>query len=207
MSIKKVSITGLTCIQTQEEELNAIKNRSLQVEKDVLSFKTVGKHQTLTAINVMQQTVNTLTSQTNSLRVNEQARSQDFLALFNMTVDTKNNLAEFSKTVNSQIQELGYNQTVSLVAIEHNMTGELYDLRINKNKAFMDIRNMVRAAENRANGTLALLQNQISQSVEKGTLIKQFRCVQLPIPVLLIFICIPLRSRQLRNAQSSKYSF
>ncbi|XP_071127388.1 chromosome partition protein Smc-like [Mytilus edulis] len=154
-------------IQMQVEELNTIKNKSLEVEKEVLSLKQLASIKPLNAINVIQQTVNTLASQTNSLRVNEQARSQDFLALFNMTVDTKKTLAEFSKNVNSQIQELGYNQSVSLVAIEHNMTSELYAFRIIQNKTLVDIKSMVRDAENRSNGTLASLQNQISQSVEK----------------------------------------
>ncbi|VDI69475.1 Hypothetical predicted protein [Mytilus galloprovincialis] len=151
----------------QGEELNTMRNKSLEVEKEVLSLKQLANIKPLNAINNIQQTVNTLTSQTNSLRVNEQARSQDFFALFNMTVDTKKTLAEFSKNVNSQIQQLVYNQNVSLVAIEHHMTSELYDFRIIQNKTLVDIKNMVRAAENHTNGTLASLQNQISQSVEK----------------------------------------
>ncbi|CAG2190466.1 unnamed protein product [Mytilus edulis] len=127
-------------IQMQVEELNTIKNKSLEVEKEVLSLKLLANIKPLNAINAIQQTVNLLASQTNSLRVNEQARSQDFLALFNMTVDTKKTLAEFSKNVNSQIQQLGYNQTVSLVAIEHNMASELNDFQINQTKALVDIK-------------------------------------------------------------------
>lgn len=166
-------------IRIQGEELNTMKNKSMEVEKEVLSLKILANIKPLNAINAIQQTVNLLTSQTNSLRVNEQARSQDFLALFNMTVDTKQTLAEFSKNVKSQIQQLGYKQNVSLVAIRHNMTNELYDFRIIQNKTLVDIKNMVRAAENHTNGTIASLQNEISQSVEKGMLNEQFMFIEL----------------------------
>ncbi|CAC5400069.1 unnamed protein product [Mytilus coruscus] len=155
-------------IRIQGEELNTIINKSLEVEKEVLSLKQLANIKPLNAINAIQQTVNTLKSQTNSLRVNEQARSQDFLALFNMTVDTKQTLVEFSSNVNSKIQELGHNQTGSLVAIGHNMTNELDALRINQSIFFMDIENKMRVAENHTNGTLASLQSQIKQSTEKG---------------------------------------
>ncbi|CAG2192109.1 unnamed protein product [Mytilus edulis] len=70
-------------------DLMTVKNKSLQVEKDMSALKQMANIKPLQEIGTLQQTVQILSTKTTSLSMNEQARRQDFLALVNITVDTK----------------------------------------------------------------------------------------------------------------------
>ncbi|CAC5421385.1 unnamed protein product [Mytilus coruscus] len=156
-----------TRFRAQGEELYLMKNKSLQVEQEMAAFKQLPNIKPLIEINTLQNTVKSLTSQTNSLSMKEQARSQDFLALFNITVGTTKTLTELSTNVNNRLYDVWNNQTAAIAAIENNLTNQLQSFQTNQNKAIIRLENMVRAAESRANGTHDLLQRQINKSVEK----------------------------------------
>ncbi|CAC5421382.1 unnamed protein product [Mytilus coruscus] len=107
-----------TRFHVQGEELSVMKNKSLQVEKELAALKQLANIKPLVEINALQNTVKSLTSQTNSLSMKEQARSQDFLALFNMTVGTTKTLTELSTNVNNRLYDVWNNQTEAIVAIK-----------------------------------------------------------------------------------------
>ncbi|CAC5421370.1 unnamed protein product [Mytilus coruscus] len=152
----------------QGEELSVMKNKSLQVEEEVVALKQLANIKPLVEIRTLQNTVKSLTSQTNSLSMKEQARSQDFLALFNMTVGTTKTLTEFSSNVTNRLKDVWNNQTAAIAAIENNMTSQLQSFQTNQNNTFMRLEKMMRASESSANGTHDFLQRQINKSVEKG---------------------------------------
>ncbi|VDI60587.1 Hypothetical predicted protein [Mytilus galloprovincialis] len=159
-------------VRSQGEELYGMKNKSLQIERNVAALRQMANIKPLIEIITLQNTVKSLVSQTNALSMKEQARSQDFLALFNMTVGTTKTLTELSSNVNNRLYEVWQNQTEAIAAIENNMTSHLQSFEINQNKSFLRLENVMHAAENSAIGTHDLLQRQINKSVEKGRLIK-----------------------------------
>lgn len=146
-----------------------MKNKSLQAEKEVAALKQLANIKPLVEISTLQNTVQSLTSQTHSLSIKEQARSQDFLALFNMTVSTTKTLTELRTNVNNRLNDIWHNQTTAIVAIENNVSSQLQSFQTDQNKTFMRLENMVQAVERSANGSHDLLQRQINKSSEKGS--------------------------------------
>lgn len=96
----------------------------------------------------------------------EQTWSQDFVALFDMTVGTTKTLTDLSTNVNNRINDVWNNQTAAIAAIETNVTSQLQSFQTNQNKSIVRLENMVRAAESRATRSRDLLQCQINKSVE-----------------------------------------
>lgn len=155
-------------VRVQGLELYGMKNKSLQIEGEVAALKQLANIKPLVEISTLQNTVKSLLSQTNALSMKEQARSQDFLALFNMTVESTKTLTQLSSNVNNRINNVWLNETAAIAAIENNMTSQLQGFQTNQNKTFMHLENMVLAVERSANGSHDLLQRQINNNGEKG---------------------------------------
>lgn len=73
------------------------------------SLKQLSNIKPLQEISALQQTVQTLARQTNELGQKEQARSQDFMTLYNMTLVTKTRLAILDSGVDRRIHDLVQN--------------------------------------------------------------------------------------------------
>lgn len=73
------------------------------------SLKQLSNIKPLQEISALQQTVQTLARQTNELGQKEQARSQDFMTLYNMTLVTKTSLAILDSGVDRRIHDLVQN--------------------------------------------------------------------------------------------------
>ncbi|XP_063442070.1 uncharacterized protein LOC134722382 [Mytilus trossulus] len=90
-------------------------NKSIELSRDVLDLKNLKNIEPLRNLYSMQQQLHSVSAQTQNLLVNEQARSQDFLALYNKTriLETK---------VTTQFRNLENNQNV----ISANLTSQVY---------------------------------------------------------------------------------
>lgn len=128
-----------TKIRKSEKEIEILSNKSIAVDNELSVLKQLGNIKPIQDISALQQNVQTLKTQTHTLNMKEQARSQDFVALFNMTMESK-------KDFNVQF----HNQTVALSALENRMNERLMD------------------SEKHGNLTFSLIQDQINNNAEKG---------------------------------------
>ncbi|XP_071124103.1 interaptin-like [Mytilus edulis] len=154
-------------LRVQDEELNTIKNKSLQVEKDMYALKQLSNIKPLQEIGSLQQTVNILSTKTNSLSMNEQARRQDFLALFNITVDTKRSLANLDTLVSRRINELEQNQTEANTDMKQHFETLFQRIQISQNNTVMEFENAIQEAERSANDTYSMMKRQIDANAEE----------------------------------------
>ncbi|VDI63477.1 Hypothetical predicted protein [Mytilus galloprovincialis] len=154
-------------LRVQDEELNTIKNKSLQVEKDISALRQLANIKPLQEIGTLQQTVKILSTKTNSLSMNEQARRQDFLALFNITVDTKKSLANLGTLMSRRINELEHNQTDTNIDMEQHLETLFQRIQISQNNTVMEFENAIREAERSANDTYSMMKRQIDANAEE----------------------------------------
>jgi hypothetical protein len=73
-------------------ELISLRNRSLEHDKDIVDLKMLKNIQPIQDFHNLQKQVELINAQTHALNVNEFARRQDFLALYNDTVVLKRTL-------------------------------------------------------------------------------------------------------------------
>lgn len=74
-----------------ENELSQTNSKMVSLESKVDTFKDIKAVQQLQDLTSLKQKIQTIETKTHSLEVNEQARGQDVLALYNQTVDIKVN--------------------------------------------------------------------------------------------------------------------
>ncbi|CAC5361284.1 MYO18 [Mytilus coruscus] len=120
-----------TDIQTLNDEYSLIKsqlvsvqNKTSQISNDVNNLKQHGNIKPLQEIQTLQQAIQTVSAETHSLYVNERARSRDFLALYNMTIDSKRLLSELNTNTSNQLKNLSTKTNKQIINLEHsqNMT-------------------------------------------------------------------------------------
>lgn len=148
-------------------DLMVVKNKSLQVEKDMSTLKQMANIKPLQEIGTLQQTVKILSTKTNSLSMNEQARRQDFLALFNITVDTKKSLANLGTLVSRRINELEQNQTEANTDIKQHFETLFQNIQIRQNHTVVELENAMIKAERSANETYSVMKRQIGANAEE----------------------------------------
>lgn len=132
------------------------------------ALKQLSSIKPLQEIDTLQQTVHTLTSQTNTLSQKEQARNQDFLALYNITVETKGRLTYLDSRVDRRLQELVQNQTTTLMHLNWTIGNQFSNMELRHNRSVKDIERMVEESTKQANRTHGLLQQHIDVNAEKG---------------------------------------
>ncbi|CAG2197926.1 unnamed protein product [Mytilus edulis] len=113
------------------------------MDQEISKLKKLGSIQPLKEIQTLQHTVQTITAQTNSLSMKERARSQDFLALYNMTTNSLN--------------ELEVRTHIKINQLENLTLAQLHDIEGKSEET-----------ENRNNLTFSRIQQQINESTEQG---------------------------------------
>lgn len=107
-----------------ENKLLQAQNATAKLSGDFLTIQQLKTVHQLQDLNTMKQDVQSISSQTHSLAVNQQARNQDFVALYNQTFINQNILYSLG-----QNQELFKNQTLaSLQNIKRNQNISTSDL-------------------------------------------------------------------------------
>lgn len=149
----------------------------LQQEFDELKreFKNLNSIHQLQDLTGLQSRVNTISAQTHSLAVNEQARKEDFRALYNLTVNQKqmtdksfkafesetiNNMKALAFNTSNTIKSLEVNTNNSVKALELNISNSIKSLELNTS-------NSIKALELNTNNsvdTLVIKQNLMSNA-------------------------------------------
>lgn len=126
-----------------QNELLQSRNTTAKLSKDFQTIQQLKTAQQLQDLNAMKQDVQSISSQTHSLAVNQQAKNQDFIALYNQTLVTQNNLyslgqqqEDFKNQTLTSLQNIRRNQNTSKLAVN----GKIYELAriINRTNARVD---------------------------------------------------------------------
>ncbi|XP_063448446.1 uncharacterized protein LOC134727979 [Mytilus trossulus] len=137
-------------------ELWLLRNKTGEVSNDVKILKHLGNIKPLQEIQTLQLAVKTVSDQAHSLSVNERARSQDFLALYNMTIDSKRSLIELNSNISNRFKTL-----------ETKTDKQLLRLELHHNSTTTGIINDMEAMEQHENFTLSVMQSQMKKISER----------------------------------------
>ncbi|VDI62280.1 Hypothetical predicted protein [Mytilus galloprovincialis] len=107
-----------TVLIKQGHELSLLKNKSTAIDKDISSLNQLSSSKPLQQIKILEEKVQTLYSQTTTLSLKEHARSQDFLALYNMTTHS---FTDLEMRTDSKIQQLSNQHNISFSNIKNRM--------------------------------------------------------------------------------------
>lgn len=99
----------------QENELVSLRNETNKLGRQMAEM--IKLHAQTINLNAVQQQIKSVSSQTNILALNQQARNNDFLALYNLTIYTR-----------SLILELGSNMSATINNLESNHNQTSYEL-------------------------------------------------------------------------------
>lgn len=138
-------------------ELEMLKNTTDQLSKYITDLKHLQNIRPLLDISSLQNAVQSLTTTTHSLSIKEQARSQDFLALYNMTIDSRKTSTDLETNMNRRFFELMSNQSNAFSAFESSNNMKLSSVEV-----------MIDDMKKHENETLSLLQQQIDVNSEQG---------------------------------------
>ncbi|CAC5406649.1 unnamed protein product [Mytilus coruscus] len=93
-----------------ENELQGLQNTTAKLGKEVETLKQLKNVQQLQDLNVLKQEVQSISSQTHALDVNQQTINLDFLSLYNQTIINQNKLKSLGKQ-----QEADKNETMTFL--------------------------------------------------------------------------------------------
>ncbi|XP_071135088.1 uncharacterized protein [Mytilus edulis] len=107
----------------QKDQLDLLKNTSAQVIKELSELKQLKSVNQTLDLSVVKSRIQSLEQKTDLLTNNQNARSQDFLALYNVTRVTDSNVNQIGKQFAIQLRsEIGQNATIA------NMANNIKDL-------------------------------------------------------------------------------
>ncbi|XP_071177278.1 uncharacterized protein [Mytilus edulis] len=168
-----------------ENELRLLRNKIGEMSSDFKIFKQLGSIKPLQEIQSLQQAVQTVSAQTHSLSVNERARSQDFVALYNMTIDSKRVMNELNTSTSSllrnletktsnQLSNLEYRQNTTAADISSKLKNletktykQLIRIEQSQNSTAADIITRMEAKETSDILTMTMVQKQINNNAER----------------------------------------
>ncbi|XP_071181351.1 myosin-11-like [Mytilus edulis] len=188
---KRLEVQKECCNETQTvlikqgHELSLLKNKSTAIDQDISSLKQLSSIKPLQQIKILEEKVQTLYSQTTTLSLKEHARSQDFLALYNMTTHS---FTDLEMRTDSKIQQLSNQHNISfsdlknrmyllnndtlqshktsMIYLERSVEIQLKNTEKNQSEALGDIVSGMQETEKRTNLTLSRLQKQIDDSTD-----------------------------------------
>ncbi|CAC5401178.1 MYH [Mytilus coruscus] len=141
----------------QESELLFLRNKTTSLEKRVSNLDNLKSVQTIKNAYELKQQVQLLKSETHMLTLNEQARRQDFQALYNLTL----NLGIKADRLDEKIKKSDLRSNITLLDIRK----DIVDLGLNQT----DLTNAkVQKIANDTNESLAAIRQQIVKTNEKG---------------------------------------
>lgn len=108
-----------------ENEMLSLKNNSSKQDIKIEELQKLGTIKPLQEFSALQQSVQLNTDRIHSLSINEQARSQDFLALYNLTTATGRKLTELETSTNNLILQLENNQTMTTNNMKKTLDNQL----------------------------------------------------------------------------------
>ncbi|VDI04045.1 Hypothetical predicted protein [Mytilus galloprovincialis] len=143
-------------------ESAVLRNKSILVDQEISNLKQLGSIQPLQEIKSLQQTVQTISAQTNSLSIKERARSKDFLALYNMTTSSLTDLELRTQHVVTAVDQRVDNLTNETRFAQKGLGLQLSNIHKNQSDFAMKMQEI----EHRENLMFSGLQKQINDSTE-----------------------------------------
>ncbi|XP_076079017.1 uncharacterized protein LOC143049162 [Mytilus galloprovincialis] len=123
----------------QKDQLDLFKNTTAEVMKELAELKQLkGVNQTLD-LHVVQSKVQSLEQKTNLLTNNQNARSQDFLALYNVTLATDNNVNKMGIHFTNQILSQERRQNATTFRYFDDLTNRFNNNEANQNTTFAEV--------------------------------------------------------------------
>lgn len=113
----------------QKEELALLKNTTSEVLKELSELKQMKSVAQALDVNAVQSKIHSLEQKTNSLTINQNARGQDFLALYNMTRVIDNNVNQMGKQLTTQILR----QNATIVTHFNDFINRFHDIETKQN--------------------------------------------------------------------------
>ncbi|XP_063448250.1 uncharacterized protein LOC134727792 [Mytilus trossulus] len=151
----------------------SIQNKTSENRNDIHTLKQLGNIKPLQEVQTLQQDLKSVSAQTHSLTVNERARSQDFLALYNITINQKSALSVLNATSREQLMKLreletnNSKQLLRLEELETNTSKQLVRLEQNHNSTTSGIISKMEAMKKQENKTMSVMQTQINKNSER----------------------------------------
>lgn len=165
--------------KTQEQELKFLRiktetkfasqeNLTAEFGKEISDLKQLKNLQPLQDLIHIKQQLQSVASETHSLSVNERARSQDFLALYNKTVNieetTNHRMGKYQNMTNLKFDKLENGQNIAY----NIMNKRIKDLREHsetvENMTFVNLTKEVQNIQMNLNMSLAKLEQQINEN-------------------------------------------
>ncbi|CAG2187136.1 unnamed protein product [Mytilus edulis] len=164
-----------------KNEIKMLQNTTSAYERKIVDLQQMGNIKPLQEIGKLQLAVQTNTATFQSLSMNERARSQDFLALYNITMDSKRKHDMFESDVNNQLTSIRANHNMNLsnlsseiqanekqnnlsvALIEGKFTdinNTLVNIEANHYVTVMEIRSKIAKIENQTTSTISSLKNE-----------------------------------------------
>lgn len=123
----------------QKDQLDLFKNTTAEVMKELAELKQLkGVNQTLD-LHVVQSKVQSLEQKTNLLTNNQNARSQDFLALYNVTIATNNNVNKMGIHFTNQISSQERRQNATTFKYFDDLINRFNNNEANQNTTFAEV--------------------------------------------------------------------
>ncbi|CAG2242333.1 unnamed protein product [Mytilus edulis] len=102
----------------QKDELALLKNTTMEFRKELSELKQMKSVQQALDLHAVQSKIQSLEQKSNSLTINQNARSQDFLALYNMTRVMENKV----DLMGNRVQDIETNQNTTFAAVVSNIS-------------------------------------------------------------------------------------
>lgn len=146
------------------QELAGLKNKSLLVDKNIENLKQLGSIKPLENLKMLQQEVKSISAQTSSLNMKEQARSQDFIALYSKVQKQEANSSRSMTNLGNQLKTLQTNHNASIT----DLGTQLKIFQKNQNTFSTAIEAKMHEATIRFNQTFIRLQQETYNSTRQG---------------------------------------
>lgn len=162
-----------------KSQLVSVQNKTSEISKDVIVLRQLGNIKPLQEIQTLQLAVQTVSAKTHALSVNEHARNQDFLALYNLTLDSKRAFSELNTNTSNHLKNFETKTSIQLSTLELRQNTTAADMN-NKFQAVMALNtntsNQVKDLE--ANTNRQLFRIEQSQNLTAADIINRMEAME-----------------------------
>ncbi|CAG2211179.1 unnamed protein product [Mytilus edulis] len=146
-------------------------NKTAEHGKEISQLKQLNNIQPLQDLSLIKHQLQSVASETHSLSVNERARSQDFLALYNKTVSIEetinHRMSKYQNTTNLKFDQLENSQNIVFNIINKRMKDLKEHSETVENSTFVNLNKEVQNIQLNLNMSLAQLEQQIHNNSRK----------------------------------------
>lgn len=139
----------------QNEELKLFRNKSYECNSEITSLIQLKTTQPLQDFHTLQKEVQSISVQTQALRLTQHARGEDLQSLYNETITSKRGIANLA----TELQNFQSNQSMRLA-----------DLHLTISSLDAKFQNNLQSSENSLNSSLTDLHKLVDRNSERGIL-------------------------------------